>query len=60
MVLSGAIPQSPSGGQNCREARDTNEEIANNKKILPYHKRADKRLGDIQKSVWQPLQYCKC
>ena len=37
-----------------------NEEIANNKKILPYHKRADKRLGDIQKSVWQPLQYCKC
>ena len=28
-----------------------NEEIANNKKILPYHKRAHKRLEEIQKSV---------
>ena len=27
------------------------EEIANNKKILPYHKQADKRLAEIQKSV---------
>ena len=28
-----------------------NEEIDNNKKILPYHKQADKRLTEIQKSV---------
>ena len=29
------------------------EEIANNKKLLPYHNKADKRLTDIQKSISQ-------
>ena len=38
---------------NCNFAKvpKLNEKIANNKKILPYHKWADKRLAEIQKSV---------
>ena len=38
---------------NCNFAKvpKLNEEIDNNKKILPYHKQADKRLAEIQKSV---------
>ena len=28
-----------------------NEAVSQNRKILPYHKRADKRLADIQKSI---------
>ena len=28
-----------------------NKDIANNKKILPYHKMVDKRLIDIQKPI---------
>ena len=38
---------------NCNFAKvpKLNEEIANNKKILPYHKRADERPAEIQKSV---------
>ena len=29
------------------------EEIANNKKLLSYHNKADKKLRDIQKSISQ-------
>ena len=38
---------------NCNFAKvpKLNEKIANSKKILPYHKWADKRLAEIQKSV---------
>ena len=38
---------------NCNFAKlpKLNEEIANNKKILPCHNRTDKRLAEIQKSV---------
>ena len=38
---------------NCNfpKVRKLNEEIANNKKILPNRKRADKRPAEIQKSV---------
>ena len=28
-----------------------NEAVAQNRKILPYHKRVDRRLSDIQKSI---------
>ena len=36
---------------NFEKVLKLNREIPNNKKILPYHKRADKRLADIQKSI---------
>ena len=38
---------------NCNFAKfpKLNKEIVNNKKILPCHKRAGKRLADIQKSI---------
>ena len=38
---------------NCEFARvpKLNEAVAQNRKILPYHKRVDRRLSDIQKSI---------
>ena len=40
-----------SGNCNFANVPKLNEEIANNKKILPYHKQADKRPAEIQKSI---------
>ena len=61
-VLRGGIPKVPvvakiagrlkmSGNCNFANVPKLNEEIANNKKILPYHKQADKRPAEIQKSI---------
>ena len=38
---------------NCEFVRvpKLNEAVAQNRKILPYHKRVDRRLSDIQKSI---------
>ena len=38
---------------NCEFVRvpNLNEAVAQNQKILPYHKRVDRRLSDIQKSI---------
>ena len=32
-----------------------NEAVAQNRKILPYHKRVDRRLSDIQESISFPI-----
>ena len=39
--------------KNCEFVRvpKLNEAVAQNRKILPYHKRVDRRLSDIQKSI---------
>ena len=39
------------GNCNFSKVSKLNEEIATSKKILPYHKRADERLTEIQNSV---------
>ena len=38
---------------NCEfvRVRKLNQPVAQNRKILPYHKRLDRRLSDIQKSI---------
>ena len=51
--MVGEIPGRLEMPSNCNFAKFAKlcEEIANSKKLLPYHNRADKRLADIQKSI---------